>query len=49
MNASPNEIKNVKAEVVITSENDETLNNILLKGDRDIMYFPKSCLELITD
>ncbi|MFC1984939.1 hypothetical protein ACFLT4_03800 [Chloroflexota bacterium] len=49
MNAIPNEMKNIRAGVIITSRDNETLYSILLEGDRDIMYFPKSCLELISD
>jgi hypothetical protein len=49
MNPVPNEMKNIKAGVTITSRHDETLYSILLEGDGVIMYFPKSCLELISD
>ena len=49
MNAIPNEMKNIRAGVIITSRNNETLYSVLLEGDKDIMCFPKSCLELITD
>ena len=49
MNANLNEMKNIKAGVIITSRNNETLYSVLPEGDRDIMYFPKSCLELISD
>ena len=49
MNAIPNEMKNIRAGVIITSRNNETLYSVLIEGDRDIMYFPKSCLELISD
>ena len=49
MNVIPNEMKNIKAGIIITSRNNETLYSVLLKGDRDIMYFPKSCLELVSD
>ncbi len=49
MNAIPNEMKNIRVGVIITSRNNETLYSVLLEGDRDIMYFPKSCLELISD
>jgi ribosomal protein L24 len=49
MNAVPNEMKNIRAGVIVTSRNNETLYSVLLEGERDIIYFPKSCLELITD
>jgi len=49
MNAIPGEMKNIRAGVIITSRNNETLYSVLLEEDRDIMYFPKSCLELISD
>jgi hypothetical protein len=49
MNPIPNEMKNIKAGVIITGRNNETLYSVLLEGDRDFMYFPKSCLELISD
>jgi hypothetical protein len=49
MNAVPNEMKNIRAGVIVTSRNNETLYSVLLDGDKDIMYFPKSCLELISD
>ncbi len=48
MNAVPSEMKNIKAGVIIDNRNNETLYSILLEGEKDIMYFPKSCLELIT-
>jgi hypothetical protein len=49
MNAVPNEMKKIRAGVIITSRNNETLYSVLLEGDRDIIYFPKSCLELSPD
>jgi len=49
LNAVPNEMKNIRAGVIITSRNNETLYSIQLDGDKDITYFPKSCLELISD
>ena len=49
MNAVPNEMKDIRAGVTITSRNNETLYSVLLEGDKDILYFPKSCLELISD
>ena len=48
MNAVPGEMKNIKAGVIIDNRNNETLYSILLEGEKDIMYFPKSCLELVT-
>ena len=49
MNPIPNEMKNIKAGVIITGRGNETLYSVLLEKDRDIMYFPKTCLELISD
>ena len=49
MNAIPNEMKNIKAGVPVNSRNNETLYSLLLEGDKEIMYFPKSCLEIISD
>lgn len=49
MNAIPNEMKNIRAGVVITTRNNETLYSILLEGNKEIMYFPKSCLDLFSD
>ncbi len=49
MNAVPKEMKNIRAGVIITSRENETLYSVLLEGDRDIMYFPKDCLDLIAD
>lgn len=49
MNAVPNEMKNIKAGIVLTSRLDETLYVILLDGINEKMYFPKSCLELVDD
>jgi hypothetical protein len=49
MNAVPNEMKKIRAGVIITSRNNETLYSVLLEGDKDLIYFPKSCLELFPD
>lgn len=49
MNPLPNEMKKIRAGVIITSRNNETLYSVLLEGDKDLLYFPKSCLELISD
>ena len=49
MNAVMNEMKNIRAGVAITSRNNETLYSILIDGEKEIMYFPKSCLELISE
>lgn len=49
MNAIPSEMKNIRAGVEITSRNNETLYSVLLEGDKDVAYFPKSCLELTPD
>jgi len=49
MNAIPSEMKNLRAGVEITSRNNETLYSVLLEGDKNTVYFPKSCLELSSD
>ncbi len=49
MNTIPNEMKDIRAGVIVTSRNNETLYSVLLEGDSNIMYFPKSCLELLSD
>jgi len=48
MNAIPSEMKNIRTGVVVTSRNNETLYSVLLEGEKDVMYFPKTCLELIS-
>jgi hypothetical protein len=49
MNAVPSEMKKIKAGVIITSRNNETLYSVLLEGHKTVIYFPKSCLELFPD
>ena len=49
LNAVPNEMKNIRAGVKIDNRNNETLYSILLEGEKEVIYFPKSCLELSTD
>jgi hypothetical protein len=49
MNPVPGEMKNLKAGVPVTGRTNETLYSILLEGSGDIMYFPKSCLELVSE
>ena len=49
MNPIPNEMINMKAGIILTSRDNETLYGVLLEGDREIIYFPKSCLELLSD
>jgi len=49
MNAVASEMKKIKAGVIITSRNNETLYSVLLEGDKTAIYFPKSCLELFPD
>ena len=49
MNAVPKEMKNIRAGVEITSRNNETLYSVLLENDKDVTYFPKSCLEILPD
>jgi transcription antitermination factor NusG len=48
MNAVPKEMRDIEAGVTITGRNNETLYTVLLDGDKGIVYFPKSCLELIS-
>ena len=47
MNAVPKEMKNIKAGVILTSRIDETLYVIRFEPDKELLYFPKSCLELV--
>lgn len=49
MNAVPNEMKNIRAGIIFTNRNNETLYSVLLVGEKDLTYFPKSCLEPISD
>lgn len=49
MNPVPSELKGIRAGVTITSRENETLYNVLLEGEKEVIYFPKSCLELISD
>ncbi len=49
MNPIPNEMKNIRPGVIITSRINETLYSVILESDTNIIYFPKSCLELISD
>ncbi|MFC1957037.1 hypothetical protein ACFLVY_01940 [Chloroflexota bacterium] len=49
MNAIPSEMKNLRAGVIITSRNNDTLYSVLLEEDKEVMYFPKDCLELISE
>lgn len=49
MNAVPKEMKNIKAGIILTSRVDETLYVIRLDGTNEKMYFPKSCLELVSE
>lgn len=49
LNAVPSEMKKIRAGVVIDNRNNETLYSILLEGEKEIIYFPKSCLELVDE
>ncbi len=49
MNPIPSEMKKIRAGVTITSRHNETLYSVLLRGDKDVMCFPKSCLKPVSD
>ncbi|MFC1949161.1 KOW motif-containing protein [Chloroflexota bacterium] len=48
-NVLPGEMKKIKAGVVLTGKDNETLYSVRLDGEKGNVYFPKSCLELIPD
>ncbi|MFC1949172.1 KOW motif-containing protein [Chloroflexota bacterium] len=43
------EMKKIKAGVVLTGKDNETLYSVRLDREKENVYFPKSCLELIPD
>ena len=49
LNILPNEMKKIKAGVVLTGKDNETLYSVRIDGEKENVYFPKSCLELISD
>jgi len=48
-NALPSEMKKIKAGVTLTGKDNETLYTVRIDGEKDNIYFPKNCLELISD
>jgi transcription antitermination factor NusG len=48
-NVLPSEMKKIKAGVIFTGKDNEILYSIRIDGEKDNMYFPKSCLELISN
>ncbi|MFC2010082.1 KOW motif-containing protein [Chloroflexota bacterium] len=48
-NVLPGEMKKIKAGVVLTGKDNETLYSVRLDGEKENVYFPKNCLELIPD
>jgi len=48
-NVLPNEMKKIKAGVILTGKDNETLYTVRIDGEKDNAYFPESCLELSPD
>ena len=48
-NVLPSEMKRIKAGVKLTGKDNETLYSVRIDGEKDNMYFPENCLELISD
>jgi hypothetical protein len=48
-NAIPSEMKKIKAGVIVNDKDNETLYSVRIDGEKDNMYFPETCLELISD
>ena len=48
-NVIPSEMRKMKVGVVLTGKDNETLYSVRIDGEKDSMYFPKNCLELISD
>ena len=48
-NVIPGEMKKIKAGVILTGKDNETLYSVRIDGEKDNMYFPETCLELISD
>jgi hypothetical protein len=48
-NVLPREMKKVIAGVILTGKENETLYSVRIDGQKDNIYFPENCLELISD
>ena len=48
-NVLPGEMKKIKAGVILTGKDNETLYSVRLDGEKANMYFSENCLELISD
>ena len=48
-NPLPSEMKKIKAGVKITGGDNETLYSVRIDGEKDNVYFPENCIELISD
>lgn len=48
-NILPGEMKKIRAGVVLTGKDNETLYSIRIDGEKENVYFPKNCLELVSD
>ena len=48
-NILPAEMKKIRAGVVLTGKDNETLYSVRIDGDKDNVYFPKNSLELVSD
>ena len=48
MNAVASEMKKIKAGVILTGKDNETLYSVRIDGDKNLVYFPENCLELIS-
>ena len=48
-NVIPGEMKKIKAGVILTGKDNETLYSVRIDGEKENMYFPETCLELIYD
>ena len=48
-NPVPSEMKKIKVGVIISDIGTETLYSVRIDGEKDNVYFPENCLELISD
>ena len=48
-NILPSEMKKIKGGVILIGKDNETLYSVRIDGEKDKMYFPANCLELIPD
>ena len=48
-NVLPGEMKKIRAGVILTGKDNETLYSVRIDGEKENMYFPKNYLELISD